>query len=274
MKRAKISWSRYSVIILIGLGMAFPLLYLISGSLMSFREFVQYPPRLLPSTPVWDNYVQAWDYLTGRTVINTFIFVLSVLILQLSICLPAGFALSKIRFKGSGFLFGFFLIPMFTPHALLLIPTYIVTFQLGIVGTYAGLILPVVGQASFGVLLFRQFFVTLPDGLIEAARIDGANWAQVFFRVAVPLARPIVAAYSVVTFLNAWNMFIWPLVAAPGEETRVLTVALAPLATSEYSNLSPSIGFAAAVIAMLPVLIVFIAFQRWFQRGIVGTGLE
>ena len=274
MKRAQKHLGRYLIVLLLGLIMALPLFYLISGSLMSYSEFVQYPPRIFPSEPVWENFVKAWEYLTPRTVGNTFIFVISVLVLQLSICLPAGFALSKIRFRWSGVLFGFFIIPMFFPHTLNLIPTYIVTLQLGIVGSFAGLILPVVGQASFGVLLFRQFFVTLPDGLIEAARIDGASWFRTFFSIAVPLARPMIASYSVITFLNAWNMFIWPLVAAPGEKTRVLTVALAPLATSEYSHISPAVGFAAAVIAMLPVLIVFIAFQRWFERGVVGTGLE
>jgi multiple sugar transport system permease protein len=265
---------RYSVIVLFGLVIAFPLLYLLSGSLMSFSDIVQYPPRLLPTTPVWSNFAEAWEYLTPRTVVNTFIFVIGVLVLQLVICLPAGFALSKIRFRGSGVVFAIFIVPIFMPTSLILIPTYVVTYQLGLVGSFAGLILPVAGQASVGVLLFRQYFVTLPDGLIEAARIDGANWFQTFFRIALPLARPIIAAYSVVTFLTAWNLYIWPLVAAPGDQTRVLTLALAPLATTQYSNLSPSIGFAAAVIAMVPVLLVFVVFQRWFARGIVGTGLE
>lgn len=265
---------RYAVVILLGLVIAFPLLYLLSGSLMSFRDIVQYPPRLFPTTPIWQNFADAWNYLTPRTVLNTFIFVLGVLGLQLVICLPAGFALSKIRFRGAGVVFAIFIVPIFMPTSLILIPTYVVTYQLGIVGSFAGLILPVAGQASVGVLLFRQFFMTLPDGLIEAARIDGANWFQTFFRIGLPLARPIIAAYSVVTFLTAWNLYIWPLVAAPGDDTRVLTLALAPLATTQYSNLSPSIGFAAAVIAMVPVLVVFVAFQRWFARGVVGTGLE
>lgn len=271
---ARLRIGRYSTVILLGAVIAFPLFYLLSGSLMSFRDIVQYPPRLFPTTPIWNNFVQAWTYLTPRTVLNTFVFVLGVLGIQLAICLPAGFALSKIKFRGSGVILAIFVVPIFMPTSLILIPTYVVTYQLGLVGTFAGLILPVAGQASVGVLLFRQYFATLPDGLIEAARIDGANWFQTFFRIALPLAHPIIAAYSVVTFLTAWNMYIWPLVAAPGENTRVLTLALAPLATTQYSNLSPSIGFAAAVIAMVPVLVVFVLFQKWFTRGIVGTGLE
>lgn len=274
MRPSRLRIGRYSTILLFGLVIAFPLLYLISGSLMSFSDILQYPPRLFPTTPIWDNFVQAWNYLTPRTILNTFIFVLGVLAIQLAICLPAGFALSKIKFRGSGLVFGMFLIPILMPTNLILIPTFVVTLQLGMVGTFFGLILPVAGQASVGVLLFRQFFSTLPDGLLEAARVDGASWFQTFFRIALPLARPIIAAYSVVTFLTAWNLYIWPLLAAPGVDTRVLTIALAPLATTQFATISPSVGFAAAVISMLPVLIVFVVFQKWFTRGIVGSGLE
>jgi ABC-type glycerol-3-phosphate transport system permease component len=241
---------------------------------MSYHDIVQYPPRLLPSKPIWDNFVQAWDYLTPRTVVNTFIFVLGVLATQLLICLPAGFALSKIRFRGANVVFALFIVPIFMPTNLILIPTFIVTLKLGLIGSFLGLILPVAGQASVGVLLFRQFFATLPDGLFEAARLDGAGWFQSFYKIALPLARPIIAAYSVVTFLTAWNLYIWPLISAPGPSTRVLTIALAPLATSQFTNISPSIGFAAAVIAMVPVLVVFVVFQRWFARGVAGSGLE
>ncbi|RFA15539.1 hypothetical protein B7R22_06855 [Subtercola boreus] len=274
MKPGKIRLGRYTTIVIFGLIIALPLLYLLSGSLMSYKDIVQYPPRLLPSSPQWDNFVQAFNYLTPQTIGNSFVFVGGVLLIQLAICLPAGFALSKIPFRWTTIIFALFLIPLFMPTNLILIPTYIVTFKLGLIGTFFGMILPVAGQASIGVLLFRQFFASLPDGLIEAARIDGANWWQVFTQIALPLARPIIAAYSVITFLTAWNLYIWPLLSGPGTATRVLTVALAPLAGGKFSSISPSISFAAAVISMLPVLIVFIVFQKWFTKGVAGSGLE
>ena len=271
----KLHIGRYTSITIVGIVIAFPLVYLILGSLMSFEDIVQYPPRLVPTKPLWSNYAEAFSYLTTRTIINTFIFVLAVLFIQLAVCLPAGFALSKIKFRGAGAVFALFIIPLFMPTNLILIPTYIVTLKLHLIGNFGGLILPVAGQASFGVLIFRQFFSALPDGLVEAARIDGASWFQTFFRIGLPLAKPIIASYSVITFLTGWNLYIWPLVAGGGDpKTRVLTVALAPLASNQYSNISPSIGFAAAVIAMVPVLVVFILFQKWFTRGVVGTGLE
>ncbi|MFD5598565.1 carbohydrate ABC transporter permease [Leucobacter sp. NPDC058333] len=274
MKPQRFRLGRFTTVIVFGVIIAIPLLYLLSGSLMSAQEIVQYPPRLMPSEPVWDNFVQAIQYLKPRTILNTFIFVCGVLVLQLAICLPAGFALAKIPFRGAAVVLAIFVVPMFMPTNLLLIPTYVVTFKLGLVGTFWGLILPVAGQASLGVLLFRQFFATLPPGLIDAGRLDGANWLQIFTRISLPLAKPIIASYSVVTFLTAWNMYIWPLLAAPGEDTKVLTIALAPLAGGQFTFIPPSVTFAAAVIGMLPVLVVFVVFQKWFTKGVAGSGLE
>lgn len=274
MRTRRLHLGRYTSVIVFGLVIAIPLFYLLSGSLMSAAEIVQYPPRLLPSTPTWDNFAEAMAFLKPRTILNTFIFVGGVLIIQLAVCLPAGFALAKIPFRSGPAVLGLFIVPMFMPTNLLLIPTYVVTFQLGLVGTFWGLILPVAGQASLGVLLFRQFFRSLPDGLLDAGRIDGANWFQIFTRIALPLAKPMIAAYSVLTFLTAWNLYIWPLLAAPGEDTRVLTIALAPLAGGQFQHIPASITFAAAVISMLPVLIVFVVFQKWFTKGVAGSGLE
>jgi multiple sugar transport system permease protein len=274
MKIRRLHLGRYTTIIIFGLLMAIPLFYLLSGSLMTEAEISGYPPHVLPAEPIWSNFASAIQYLKPRTILNTFIFVLGVLAIQLAICLPAGFALAKIPFKWAAVILGLFIVPMFMPPNLLLIPTYVVTYKLGLVGTYWGLILPVAGQASLGVLLFRQFFATLPTGLLEAARIDGASWFQTFRLIALPLTKPIVAAYSVLTFLTGWNMYIWPLIAAPTEELRVLTIALAPLAGGQFGHVSPSVTFAAAVISALPVLIVFVVFQKWFTKGVVGTGLE
>lgn len=274
MKTRKLRLGRYTSVIVFGLLLAFPLIYLLSGSLMTRSEIMQNPPPLLPASPVWSNFGEALGYLDPRSILNSFIFVIGVLLVQLAICLPAGFALAKIPFKWSALIIGIFLVPIFVPTNLILIPTYIVTYKLGLVNTFAGLILPIAGQASVGVILFRQFFAGLPTGLIDAARTDGASWFQTFLRIGLPLARPVIASYSVITFLTAWNLYIWPLVAGSGEQTRVLTVALAPLAQGQFSLISPSVTFAAAVIVMLPVLAVFIAFQKWFTKGIVGTGLE
>jgi ABC-type glycerol-3-phosphate transport system permease component len=136
------------------------------------------------------------------------------------------------------------------------------------------MILPIAGQTAFATLLFRQFYVQLPAGLIEAARIDGANWPRVLTSIAVPLAKPAIAAYCSISFLTAWNTYIWPQIVAPDRQHQLLTGALAPLAQSKFTIYPPNIGLAAAVLTIIPVLLLFVAFQRWFINGVVGTGIE
>jgi ABC-type glycerol-3-phosphate transport system permease component len=265
---------RYLAIVLCGLIMAAPLLFMVSGSLQSAAEISAFPSKLLPETPVWQNFVDAWNYLTPRVIVNTFIFSLGIVGLQLLLSLPAAFALAKIPFKWAAVVLGTLVVPMFIPGNLTLIPLFIVTFQLGWLNTYAGLIIPMAAQCAFAILLFRQFFATMPAGLIEAARIDGASWGRVLTSIALPLAKPALATFCSISFLTAWNMYIWPQVIAPNPVNRVINVALAPLAGGENSMISPSVGLAGAVISMLPVLIVFIVFQKWYLKGIAGTGLE
>jgi ABC-type glycerol-3-phosphate transport system permease component len=265
---------RYLAIVLVGLVMATPLLFMVSGSLKSAAEINAFPAPLLPQTPIWQNFVEAWNYLTPRVILNTFIFSLGIVGLQLLLSLPAAFALAKIPFKWAAAVVATLVVPLFIPGNLTLIPLFVVTYQLGWLNTYAGLIIPMAAQCAFAILMFREFFAGLPAGLIEAARIDGASWGRVLTSIGIPLARPALATFCSISFLTAWNMYIWPQVIAPNPANRVINVALAPLAGGENSMISPSVGLAGAVIAMLPVLIVFIVFQKWYLKGIVGTGLE
>ncbi|GAA3092923.1 carbohydrate ABC transporter permease [Kribbella aluminosa] len=265
---------RYVAIVVGALAMATPLLFMVSSSLKSGAEVNAFPPKLLPETPIWQNFVEAWRYLTPQVIANTFIFSLGIIGLQLLLALPAAFALAKIPFKWSAAVLAVLVVPMFVPGNLTLIPLFVITFQLGWLNTYAGLIVPMAGQCAFAILLFRQFFASLPAGLIEAARIDGAGWGRVLTSIALPLARPALATFCSISFLTAWNMYIWPQVIAPNPANRVINVALAPLAGGQNSTVSPAVGLAGGVIAMLPVLVVFIVFQKWYLRGVVGTGLE
>ncbi|WP_410789972.1 carbohydrate ABC transporter permease [Kribbella sp. C-35] len=265
---------RYLAIVFAGVVMATPLLFMVSGSLKSAAEINAFPPPLLPETPIWQNFVEAWNYLTPRVIVNTFIFSLGIVGLQLVLSLPAAFALAKIPFKWAAAVVATLVVPLFIPGNLTLIPLFVVTFQLGWLNTYAGLIIPMAAQCAFAILMFREFFAGLPVGLIEAARIDGASWGRVLTAIGIPLAKPALATFCSISFLTAWNMYIWPQVIAPNPANRVINVALAPLAGGENSMISPSVGLAGAVIAMLPVLIVFIVFQKWYLKGIVGTGLE
>lgn len=272
--RRATSTLRYVAALGFGAVLVFPLLYLLSLSVMSAQDAVASPPHLIPPSIHLDNYSKALDYLNVRTIVNSFIFTFGVVFLQMALALPAGFALAQMRFRGANALLAVLVVPMFLPSNVSVIPLFVVTFKLHLVDTYAGLILPIVGSTAFGTLLFRQFFRTLPPGLIEAARMDGAGWGRVLVSIAVPLARPAIAAYSVITFLTAWNMYIWPQIVGTSAALKVVPVALAPLARSTYNIVPPSVGAAAAVLSSLPVVIVFLFGQKWFINGVAGTGIE
>jgi len=276
-RRRNANTLRYSITVLLALIFMFPILYLVSGSLMKLEEVSTYPPKLFPSSINWQNYVDALQVMNGRIFLNSFIFTFGILILQLTISFTAGFALAKMPFKRAAFIVGLFAVPVFLPTNVSIIPLYLVTYKLGLLNTWGGMILPIVGSTAFGTLLFRQFLVNFPDGLVDAARMDGAGWPRVLFQIVLPLARPPIASYSAVTFLTGWNMYIWPLMVGNTEELKVATVALAPLVGGGlgfYGNIPPNVSYAAALLSAAPVIIFFLWAQRGFINAIAGTGSD
>lgn len=255
-----------------GACLSLPLFYLLSMSLMTGTDVRAFPPNLIPPSIRWENYRDAIDFLAVRTIFNSLFFSLSVVVIQLSLSMMAGFALAKLRFRGGTVITLIFAASLFVPGPISLIPTYVITRELNLINTYAGLILPIAAQTGFGTLLFRQFFISLPDELLSAARVDGANWFQVFTRVAAPLTGPPTAAFCAVTFLTAWNIYVWPLVVATSSDLRVLPLALASLAGASFVPLN--VAMAAVMISTIPVLIAFVIAQRAFIRGLAGTGLH
>jgi multiple sugar transport system permease protein len=265
---------RVLAIFLVGLFLALPLLYLLSASLMSDSQLTTYPPALVPSSLHFANYGAAWDYLTARSVLNSVIFTACVVALQWALCVSGGLVLAKMRFRLSNAFTALYAVTLFVPFVTVLVPTFIVTDKLHLINTYPGLILPVVAQTGFGTLVFRQFIVHLPDELINAARVDGAGWWTILTRLVVPLAKPATGAYVAISVLTAWNMYVWPLIATSKPSLEVLTVALAPLANSEYATVPQTVAMAASVIATVPMFVAFVVAQRAFVRGLSGTGVE
>ena len=265
---------RVLFIFIIGLILALPLLYLVSASLMSDAQMTSYPPALVPAALHFGNYTAAWSYLTGRSVLNSVIFTVSVVALQWALCISGGLVIAKMRFRARNLFTGIYALSLFVPFVTTLIPTYVVADKLHMVNTYSGLIIPIVAQTGFGTLVFRQFIINLPDELIDAARVDGASWWTVLRRIIVPLARPATGAYAAISTLSAWNMYVWPLVIATTPSLQVLTEALAALGRSEYATVPQTVAMAADVIATAPMLLAFIVAQRTFIRGLSGTGVE
>jgi len=265
--------------VVIGLVLASPMLYMVAASLMSNTQLSVQPPQVIPSSLHFANYSEAFSGMTQviqvRSFVNSVVFTVGTVGLQWLLCVSGGFVVAKMRFRARNLVTTMFAISLFIPIITTLIPTFIVTYELRMINTYPGLILPIAAQTGFGTLLFRQYISQMPEELFDAARIDGANWWTIFRRLAVPLAKPATAAYFAISVLTAWNMYLWPLVAAEGGSLQVLTQTLAVVGTTGQGEVTPqNVIFASVVIVTLPMILVFIAVQRAFIRGLAGSGVE
>lgn len=254
-----------------GLLMVGPFLWMLGTSLKAPNEIFQFPPRFLPEVPQWHNYSQVTEVLPiKRYFLNSAVVALSVTVLQLGVCSLAAYAFARLRFPGREALFLLFLAGLMIPSQVTLIPRFLLVRELGWINTYQALILPFV-FSSFGTFLLRQYFLTLPRELEEAARIDGASYLQTFWHVALPLARPALAALAIFTFIDQWNAFLWPLITTTRPEMSTLTVGLNTL-RGQY-NTAWNLLMAGSVIAIVPILLIFALGNRYFIKGITTSGL-
>jgi ABC-type glycerol-3-phosphate transport system permease component len=262
-----------AIVLFVGAVVGLPFYWLLISAVKTPVEIAAYPPTWFPRVWRWQNIPDALALLSTTAVVNSVIFAVSVTALQLALVVPSGFALAKIAFPGRQALLWLFVITFFVPFQVLLIPTFLVVRDLGWIDTWPGLVLPIVAQTSFGVFVFRQFYLDLPDEVLEAARMDGAHLGQIFVRIVLPLSMPAIAAYVSVTLLTAWNMFIWPLVATTDLQLRVLPIALSALVT-QRSLVTPNLGMMAVLLSTLPIIAIFVPLQRYFVSGLVGAVKE
>ena len=250
-----------------------PFLWMVLGSLKPAADFLRTPPTFLPSVPTTDNYSRLFEQLNfPQFFFNSSVVALAVTVGTLVFCPMLGYALAKLRWHGKGLIMGLVLATLMVPAGITLIPNFILMSNLGLVNTYPGLILPFLA-GPFGVFLMRQFMLGVPNELLEAARMDGANEFKVFWSVVMPIATPVLATLAILTFLGNWNSFLYPFVMAQEPGMYTLPVALATFATSQYQA-DHGMLMAGSVLIVVPVLIVFILFQRWITEGIATTGLK
>jgi len=280
MNRARITHSvRVLVATLVGVLMAAPLFYMALNSLMPDSQTADLTPQLIPNSVHFSNYTAALSGTTqviySRSFLNSVIFTFFVVLLQWMLCISGGLAIAKMRFRSRTFITVLLGVSLFIPILTTLIPTFIDTLKLGLINTYPGVILPIVAQTGFGTLLFRQYISQMPEELFDAARIDGANWWTMLRRLVVPLAKPATGAYVAISVLTAWNMYLWPLVAASSPHLELLTQTLATLGETTFGDTHPqNIVYAAIVIVTLPMIVVFLCVQPAFIRGLTGSGVE
>jgi len=269
----------YTVLVLFTVISVGPALYIISPAFRDSKSLFSYPPQWLPS----EFYLGNFQFLLTETNyvrwgVNTLIFASGVTLISLVIDTLAGYAFARMQFPLKKTLFALILATLMVPTAAVLAPTYLLvrflddlTFGLVGIDTYPGLILPMT-VSPLGVFMMRQFIETLPPGLYEAARIDGASEWRIFTRIVLPLMKPAIVVLGIFVFMLQWANLLWPLVATTKDETRVLTVGISTLQGQFVTNWG--VIAAATLMTLIPITIVFLFFQKWFVQASVAGALK
>jgi sn-glycerol 3-phosphate transport system permease protein len=252
--------------------LAFPLYYGFVISTQSLGEVSSLPPKLWPSTTMFQNYVEAWNRIhMGRLLANSAIMALAVALGKIVISLLSGFAIVYFNFRGRQVVFWMIFATLMLPIPVRIVSTYQVISVLGWVDTYWGLTVPLMASAT-GTFLFRQFFRTIPDSLAEAAQLDGAGPMRFLWSFLIPLSRANIAALFVILFVYGWNEYLWPLMITNRPDMRTAVIGIEALVPRSGSQLPEwNVIMAAAMMVLVPPVAVIILLQRWFVKGLVET---
>ncbi|MFA5147978.1 MAG: carbohydrate ABC transporter permease [Candidatus Omnitrophota bacterium] len=252
--------------------MIVPFVWMIVTSFKPLDEINTYPPSFFIRKPTLAAYIELFSIIPmGRYFMNSLIVTSAITLANIFFCSLAGYAFAKHRFFGRDKLFLLLVGSMMIPWQVNLIPSFVIIKKFGWLNSFAGLIIPAMSGA-FGIFLMRQFIMNIPDDLIDAAKIDGCSEFTIYRRVILPLIQPALASLAIFTFMGQWNNFVWPLVVIYSSKMRTIPLALSVLNGQFGTNFA--MVMAGAVIATLPVLIVFVAFQKYFIKGIALTGLK
>jgi sn-glycerol 3-phosphate transport system permease protein len=263
---------RYVLLSVLALVVLFPIYITIVNSLLPARQVLAQPPKFFPSQPIWSSYQKAWvgghfaRYLLNSAVVTTIIVVGQVLTAIL-----AGYAFAFLRFPLKRFLFVAFLATLMIPFEVTVVQNLTTVVDLGIYNTYAGLAVPFLAT-GFGAFLMRQAFLGVPPDLEDAAALDGFGRWRFLWRVAVPLSRPAIAALGVFAFLTAWNQYLWPLLVTKDEHLRTVQIGLRQLRATSLDQVN--VTFAGVIIAVIPLAILLLVFQKQLIRGLTAGAVK
>lgn len=267
MKRTICTLLVNGAVAVIALSVLAPLLWMLGASLMPAGSAQTLPPPLWPESPTGANFRELFTRLhLGQYAINSLIIALAITGSQLLLNSMAGYAFAKLRFRGRDRLFAFLLAALVVPLQVGMLPLFLLLKQLGLINTYWAVIIPSMATI-YGIFLVRQYALSIPDSLLDAARIDGAGEWRVFFSVVLPVIRPVLATLGIFTFLGAWNDFMWPLIVLTGNDSYTLPVALAILSSEHVQD--AELMMAGSLVTMLPVLVLFAILQRQLIGGIM-----
>ena len=249
-----------------------PLLWMLTVSLMSTGEAASFPPPIIPDAPTFEHYRALFvDYGVGRYLLNSAALATLATLLALTFTLPAGYAFAKLRFRGRKRTFQALVGALVIPGQIGMLPLFLMLKSMGLVNSYAGALVPWLA-GIFGVFLVRQYALSVPDEMLEAARIDGAGEWQIFTRLVLPTLQPVIVTLALFVFLGSWNDFLWPLIILSDQDLYTLPVALAALSREHVQD--NELMMAGSVVTTLPVLIVFLALQRYYLSGLMAGSVK
>jgi multiple sugar transport system permease protein len=271
--RRRVSQVILYVLLVLGAFIALmPMLWMLSASVMPTGEASMYPPRLLPSAITFSHYGELFSRLNlGRYLFNSALIAFTVTAISLVINSMAGYAFAKLRFRGRDRAFRILSLGLVLPVQVAMLPLFLLMKNLHLINTYWGVIIP--GMASiFGIFLIRQYALSIPDDMLDAARIDGASELRIYWSVVVPGILPILATLAIWTFLATWNDFMWPLIVLSDESHYTLPVALANLSGEHVAD--TELMMAGSVLTVIPVLAVFLFLQRYYIQGVMAGSVK
>lgn len=262
----------YSCLILGSIVVAVPFIWMIFSSFKSIEEFYVMPPKILPKQFSLVNFQELFSRANfGVYYKNSLIVTVSQVILHIILVTLAGYGFSKFQFKGKKVIFTLILSTTMVPWVATIIPLFIMAYKVDAIDSYFGLIFPGIADA-FNIFLARNFISTIPNSLLESARIDGAGELTIFRRIILPSVKPILAVLTITKFIGSWNSFTWPVLVINSESLRTLPIGVAKFASQYYDNYN--LRMASTFCAIIPVLIVYLVFQKYFVAGISLSGIK
>jgi len=264
----------YILLSIFGVLMVLPFIWMVSTSLKPPEEVFVFPPEFIPRHIAWGNYIRALEEIPyKRLLFNSFYIAITVTLGQLLTCSLSGYAFSRLRFPGRDVLFLIYLATMMVPLQVRLVPLYIMMSRFHWIDTHYALIVPALTSA-WGTFLARQFMLTIPRELDEAARIDGCNYVDIVFRIILPISKPLLATLGIFTFIGTYSDFLWPLIVISSVSLKTIPLGLIMFQERIYLETPWNYVMAASTVSVLPLLIIFILGQKYYVKGIVTTGLK
>ena len=262
----------YALLIFLAAITVIPFLWMLSASVKLNKDVFTWPMKWIPENPQWRNYLDIWTKIPMLTFIeNTVFLTVVVTILQLFTSSFAAYAFSKLRFKGSSFLFLGYIATIAMPWQVYMVPQFIMMSGMGLNDRLSAMIC-LQAFSAFGVFMMKQFYDSVPDDLCEAARIDGMSEYGIWWRIMLPLSKPSLATLTIFTFVNTWNDFLGPQLYLHTQEKKTLQLGLR-MFIGQYSS-EYGLIMAASVVALIPVLVVFLSLQKYFVQGIATSGMK